>query len=157
MRAPGEGCVALRATATSKAAAAKCRPRRHQSRSAIGSKHRRYRRLRSHRWPSPADGWLKALDFTGQGVGRRSDGAIFRRRLRHDRPQHRSTSRWPPPRSGNIAATGWKAKKKIKGFLGSSGVWSVRLRFFGTTKLFCPPEDSLKLVATPMERRKRVV
>ena len=61
-----------------KFAAAKCRPRRHQSHSVIGCKHRRHdRRLRSHRWPSPADGWLKALDFTGQGAGRRSDGAMF--------------------------------------------------------------------------------
>ena len=77
LRAPGEGCVLLRATATSKAAAAKCRPRRHQSHSTIGSKHRRHRRLRSHRWPSPADGWLKALDFTGQGAGRRSNGVII--------------------------------------------------------------------------------
>ena len=77
LRAPGEGCVLLRATATSKAAAAKCRPRRHQSHSAIGSKHRRQRRLHSHRWPLPADGWLKALDFTGQGAGRRSNGVIF--------------------------------------------------------------------------------
>ena len=77
LRAPGEGCVPLRAMATSKAAAAKCRPRRHQSHSTIGSKHRRHRRLRSHRWPSPADGWLKALDFTGQGAGRHSNGVIF--------------------------------------------------------------------------------
>ena len=77
LRAPGEGCVPLRATATSKAAAAKFRPRRHLSHSSIGSKHRRHRRLRGHRWPSPADGWLKALDFTGQGAGRRSNGAIF--------------------------------------------------------------------------------
>jgi hypothetical protein len=78
LRAPGEGCVLLRATATSKAAAAKCRPRRHQSHSVIGCKHRRHdRRLRSHRWLSPADGWLKALDFTGQGAGRHSNGVIF--------------------------------------------------------------------------------
>ena len=35
LRAPEEGCVPLRATATSKAAAAKCRPRRHQSHSVI--------------------------------------------------------------------------------------------------------------------------
>ena len=78
LRALGESCVLLRATATSKAAAAKCRPRRHQSQSVIGCKHRRHdRRLRSHRWPSPADGWLKALDFTGQGAGRRSNGVII--------------------------------------------------------------------------------
>ena len=78
LRAPGEGCVLLRATAPPKAAAAKSRPRRHQSHSVIGCKHRRHdRRLRSRRWPSPADGWLKALDFTGQGAGRRSNGVIF--------------------------------------------------------------------------------
>ncbi len=76
LRAPGEGCVPLLAAASSKAAAANCRPRRHLSHSVIGSKYRRHRRLRSHRWPSPADGWLKALDFTGQGAGRRSYGAI---------------------------------------------------------------------------------
>ncbi len=35
------------------------------------------RRLRSRYWPSLADGWLKALDFTGQGVGPRSNGAIY--------------------------------------------------------------------------------
>ena len=77
LRAPEEGCVPLRAMATSNAAAAKCRPRRHQSHLTIGSKHRRHQRLCNHRWPSPADGWLKALDFTGQGAGRRSNGAIY--------------------------------------------------------------------------------
>ena len=35
------------------------------------------RLLRSRHWPSPADGWLKALDFTGQGAGPRSNGTIF--------------------------------------------------------------------------------
>ena len=94
LRAPGEGCVLLCATAISKVAAAKCRPRRHQSHSTIGRKHRRHRRLRSppmaltgrrldsRPWTSPAK--ERAVALTARH---------YRRRLRHDRPQHRYFSR----------------------------------------------------------------
>ena len=43
----------------------------------------------SRPWTSPAR--ERAVALTAQ---------YFRRRLRHDRPQHRHTSRWPPPDTG---------------------------------------------------------
>ena len=68
--------------------------------SAIGS-YAGGRQLQSHPRPSPADGRLKASDFIGRGAGHRYETARYRRRpLRW--PQHRHTSRWPPP-------NGWKA------------------------------------------------
>ena len=67
------------------------------------------RQLQSHPRPSPADGRLNASDFIGRGEGHCYETARYRRRpLRW--PQHRHTSRWPPPGNGIInAATGWKA------------------------------------------------
>jgi len=123
LRAPGEGCVLLRATATSKAAAAKCCPRRHQSHSTIGRKHRRHRRLRSHRWPSPADGWLKTLDFTGQGAGRHSFGVIFSSPI--ETRQAPRSHLWPSPADGWLKAldfTGQGAGRHSNGVIFSSPI-----------------------------------
>ena len=93
MHAPEECFVPLRATATSKAAAAKCtddtrviRPSVVNSSGtddsvATDGPHRPT--VGSRPWTSPAK--ERAVALTAQ---------YFRRRLRHDRPQHRYTNRW---------------------------------------------------------------
>ena len=146
LRVPEEGCVPLRATATSKAAGAKCCPRRHQSRSAIGSEHRRHPTTRSYRWPSPADGWLKALDFTGQGAGRPSNGAIFLSPIEtRQAPTSAHQPIWPPPSSDVTAATGWKAK-----IMGKAGSEHKRpIQWVGA----CKRLNSLRQTSVPGDKR----
>ena len=105
----------------------------------------------SRPWTSPAK--ERAVALTAR---------YFRRRLRHDRPQHRSTSRWPPPRSGITAATGWKAKnmgqegsKEVESWADLVSRSSLYLLWCGSSPIHrCPSAATVLVSHWPFGRKR---